>query len=104
MTMQTHVTFSITANAKRRIASLTNEYEAKIKKDAIAAIIWLDSDLNDGTAESQPVIGFYHDRREIEGDIRTVDGLQIVLPIPDHENVRFQDKSLDYEHDHFILH
>src|SRR6266853_7039848 len=103
MTMQTNVTFSITENAKRRIVSLTKEYEAKIKKDAIAAIIWLDSDLNDGTVESHPVIGFYHDTSEIEGDIRTVDGLQIVLAIPDHENVRFQGKSLDYENDRFIL-
>ena len=104
MTMQTHVTFSITQNGKRRIVSLTKEYEAKIKKDAIAAIVWLDPDLNNGTTmDSQPVIGFYHDRSEIEGDIRTVDGLQIVLAIPDHENIRFQDKSLDYENDRFIL-
>jgi hypothetical protein len=104
MTMQTHVTFSITENAKRRIVSLTKEYEAKIKEDAIAAIVWLDSDLNNGIImDSQPVIGFYHDRSEVEGDIRTVDGLQIVLAIPDHEDVRFQGKSLDYENDRFIL-
>jgi len=102
--MQTNVTFAITENAKRRIVSLTKEYEAKIKKDAIAAIVWLDSDLNNGTImDSQPAIGFYHDRSEVEADIATVDGLQIVLAIPDHENVRFQGKTLDYENDRFIL-
>jgi hypothetical protein len=103
MTMQTHVTFTITENAKRMIVSLTKEYEAKIKKDAIAAILWLDADLNDGMVESQPLIGFYHDRSEIEGDILTIDGLQIALAIPEHDNVRFHGKTLDYKNDRFIL-
>jgi hypothetical protein len=101
--MQTDVTFTITENAKRRIASVTKEYEAKIEKDVITAILWLDSNLNDGMVESQPVVGFYHDRSEIMGDILTIDGLEIVLAISDEDNFRFQGKTLDYQDNRFVL-
>src|ERR1700722_4208471 len=101
--MQTNITLAITDNAKQTIVSLTKEYEAKVEKEAIAALIWLDSDLNNGIVKSQPVIGFYHDRSEIEGDISIVDGLQIVLAIPEHDKVHFQGRTLDYENDRFLL-
>ena len=101
--MQPSVTFTITENAKRMIVSLTKEYEGKIEKGVIPAILWLDSGLNDEQPDSQPVIGFYHDRSEIEGDILIVEGLQVVLAISEHDNVRFQNKILDYENDRFVL-
>lgn len=103
MIVRANVKFNITENAKRRIVSLTKEYEAKIGKDAIAAILWLDADLNAGAVESQPAVGFYHDRSEIEQDIVTVDGLQIVLAIPEQEEVRFDGKTLDYGNQRFFL-
>jgi hypothetical protein len=102
--MQTNVVFGITESAKRRIILVTKQYEAKIQKKAIPAIIWLNSDWNPGlTLDSQPVIGFYHDRSEIEGEIRIVDGLEVVLAIPDVQNARFQGKLLDYEDGRFLL-
>jgi hypothetical protein len=101
--MSAHVSLTITDNAKRMIVSLTSEYEAKIQKEAIPAILWLDADLNGGIVESQPIIGFYHDRSEIGGDILIIDGLQIVLAIPEHDNDRFHGKTLDYRDDRFVL-
>jgi hypothetical protein len=101
--MRGHVELALTENAKRMIVSLTNEYEAKIQKEAVAAILWLDADLNGGIVESQPIIGFYHDRSEIDGDIVTIDGLQIVLAIPEQDNDRFHGKTLDYKDGRFLL-
>jgi hypothetical protein len=104
MTMQTNVIISITESARRRIILVTEQYEAKIQKKAIPAIIWLNSECNTGlTLDSQPVIGFYHDRSEIEREIRIIDGLEVVLAIPDNQNARFQGKLLDYENDRFLL-
>jgi hypothetical protein len=102
--MQTNVIFSITESARRRIVLVTKQYEEKIQKDAIPAISWLDSDWNPGlTLDSQPIIGFYHDRSEIEGEIRIIDGLEVVLAIPDNQDTRFHGKSLDYQNGRFLL-
>jgi hypothetical protein len=101
--MQANAPFAMTDDAKRRILFLTTQYEAKIGKDAIAAILWIDSDLNNGKVESQPAIGFYHDRSEIEKDIVVVDGLEIVLATSEYDKARFLGKTLDFEKDRFVV-
>jgi hypothetical protein len=47
----------MTGQARRRILFLKAQYEARIGKDLIVAIVWIDSALNNGLVESQPAIG-----------------------------------------------
>jgi hypothetical protein len=95
--------FAITDQAKRRILLLSTECEARIGKGVIAAILWIDSNLNNGMIESQPAIGFYDDRSAIEKDITIIDGLQIVIATSDEDKARFLGKTLDYENNRFLV-
>ena len=101
--MQTSALFVITDEAKRRIQFLTAQYEAKIGKNAIAAILWIDSDLNNGILESQPAIGFYDDRNAVRDDIITVGGLQIVLATSERDKDQFRGQTLDFENNRFFV-
>lgn len=101
--MQAPVPFAITDQARRRIDSLTREFEAKINKKAVVAVLWLDSALNRGLLQSQPAIGFYDDRREIEADISIIDGLEIVLAVSEDDKVHFMGKTLDYDDSRFVI-
>jgi hypothetical protein len=93
----------ITDQARRRILFLKAQYEARIGKDMIVAIVWIDSALNNGLVESQPAIGFYDDRSVIEKDITIIDGLEIVLATSEEDRVRFQGKTLDHQNARFLV-
>ena len=101
--MPADIPFAITDQAKQKILLLSAQYEAKIGKDVIAAILWIDSGLNNGRIDSQPAIGFYDDRSAIEKDITIIDGLQIVLATSDQDKARFLGKTLDYGNNRFFV-
>jgi hypothetical protein len=103
MAMKAGEIFAVSDAAKRRILSLSRQLEVKIGKSVVPAILWLDSDLNDGAVESQPAIGFYDDRTEIEKHITEIDGIEIVLAISKDDEERFRGKTLDYVNDRFVL-
>ena len=94
--MRSDVRFGISSVARQHIEALVKACDAQCGPGAIPAIAWIDSALNNGILDSQPAIGFYYDRSEIEADIKIVDGLEIVLAIPDDANFRFEGKMLDY--------
>lgn len=104
--MATDFRLSISEKAKKQIAVLTDGCKAKYNLDeAIPAIVWLDSELNKGVVlESEPAIGFYNDRADIApADLLILDGIEIALGVADEDIFRFQDKTLDYENDCFVL-
>jgi hypothetical protein len=104
--MQNFADFIISDEAKQRIVFLTTEHQRKIGGmggNVIPAILWIDSELNDGTVASQPALGFYHERRDVEGDTIFLDGLEIVLAVSDEDRMRFRGKILDYENNRFTL-
>jgi hypothetical protein len=101
--MQTPVPFAITEQARGRIEALAKQQEAKIDKKVIVAILWLDSTLNKGLLQSQPAIGFYDDRSEIEADISIIDGLEVVFAVAEDDKAHFLGKTLDYDDRCFVI-
>ncbi|MBA2398623.1 MAG: hypothetical protein H0V72_07975 [Bradyrhizobium sp.] len=101
--MQTPALFAITEQAKRRIESVKKEHEAKINTKVIVAIMWLDCALNNERLQSQPAIGFYDDRTEIESDISIIDGMEMVLAVSENDKVHFIGKTLDYDDSRFFI-
>jgi hypothetical protein len=96
--------FSIAERAKEKISQLTNEFRARSGKDGgVVAICWIDSKLNNGRIESQPTVGFYDKRSEVEDDISVVDGLEFVFAVSEEDKVHFSGKTLDYENNRFLV-
>jgi hypothetical protein len=96
---------SFTSAAMDNIHRLLDKFRTRFGKEAIPALMWVDSDLNVETmVDSQPAIGFYDNRADIKAeDIFIVDGLEIALTVADKDLARFVGKTLDYETDRFVL-
>lgn len=95
---------SISDEAKRRITLMLHEFRAHFNKDAIPAIMWIDSPLNNGAIESQPAIGLYDNKDDIAaGDLLFVDEMEIAIAFSEHDIIHFQEKTLDYERGRFFL-
>lgn len=95
---------SISDEAKKKIEMMVDECGKKYNRKMIPAITWADSGLNNGLIDSQPAIGFYDDRNDIApADLLLLDGIEIALGVADEDIFRFQDKTLDYEIDRFVL-
>lgn len=95
---------SISEEAKRRITLMLHEFRVHFNKEAIPAIMWIDSSLNNGAIESQPAIGLYDNKDDIApGDLLLVDKIEIALAVSAHDLIHFQEKTLDYEGGRFIL-
>jgi hypothetical protein len=102
--MPTDDSFAITDAAKDAIKSLLREHKERSGKEAVPAIVWLDSNLNRHVEfESQPAIGMYDDRSKIENDIVTINGLDLVLAVADADKARFIGKTLDYQTNRFVV-
>jgi hypothetical protein len=96
--------FFISDTAKRRIATMLSDFKLKFEKEAIPAIMWIDSGLNNGTIDSQPAIGLYNNRDEIApSDLLVMDGIEIAIAVAVADIGRFQKKTLDYENRRFFL-
>ncbi|WP_370677820.1 hypothetical protein [Pleomorphomonas sp. PLEO] len=95
---------SISDEAKNKIDNLIAEHKIRYNKEGIPALVWIDSEFNNGMVESQPAIGFYLNRDDIvPADFLILGGIEIALTVPDEYISRFQDKTLDYENDRFVL-
>lgn len=102
--MSKDIRLSISEKAKKKIEILLSEHKIRYNKEGIPAIMWIDSEFNNGTIDSQPAVGFYDDRDEIApADLLILDGIEIALAVADEDIFRFQDKTLDYENDRFLL-
>jgi hypothetical protein len=102
--MPKDIQFSISNPAKGRIAMLLSEFKLKFNKEAIPAIMWIDSALNNGSIDSQPVVGLYDNRDDIAPcDLLVLDGVEIAIAVSEQDIVRFKEKTLDYENGRFVL-
>jgi len=102
--MPTDDLFTITDAAKEAIRSLLRDYRDRFGREAVPAIMWVDSSLNQHLKfESHPAIGFYDERSEIESDIVTINRLELVLAVADSDKTRFIGKTLDYQNDRFVV-
>jgi hypothetical protein len=95
--------FSITKEATDKIRNLLKEHEGRHGITAVPAIVWVDSNLNNQIKESQPAIGFYSNRSEIDGQTTVVNGLELVIAVADQDRIHFRGKVLDYEGGRFVL-
>jgi hypothetical protein len=101
--MSTSLRLVITETAKHEIRLLTDNYSKRIDRAATPALMWIDAHVNEGLKISQPAIGFYNDRAEIEHDIEIIDGIEIVIAVPEEDRSIFDHKVLDYVGGCFIL-
>ena len=95
--------FSISAEAKGRIVLLLDQYRERFGREAIPAVMWIDSVMNNGIIDSQPTIGFYGNIEDIKDEILTIDGLQLVLAVSDGDRDRFLGKTLNYTGEGFEI-
>lgn len=93
----------IADRAKVRIEELLAQVKREDGRDAIPAIVWVDSDLNSGIVASQAAIGFYFDREEIEADLVTVSGMEVVVCLTTEDAERFSGKILDFDGERFFF-
>lgn len=100
--MASDIEFSIAESAKTKIRLLVADFQARRGKDAVPAIMWIDSKLNKDVVDSRPAIGLY-DREDVADDIVIVDGLEVVLALAEHDGCHFHGKTLDYDSGRFIL-
>jgi hypothetical protein len=85
---------SITERAKARIEAVLAAYPARDRKRAVPIICW---------AGEPAMGGFYEERAEIEDQIVTISGLDIVLALLDDDAPQFQGKVLDFNGTAFVL-
>ena len=82
--MATNLHLSISTAAKKKIELLVDEFKGRFGNREITvvpAILWVDSRLNNERFQSQPAIGFYDNRGEIENDILVIDGFEVVREV-----------------------
>jgi hypothetical protein len=85
---------SITERAKARIEAVLAAYPTRDRRRAVPIICWT----------GEPAIGgFYEERGEIEDQIVTISGLDVVLALLDDDAPRFHGKVLDFDGERFVL-
>lgn len=95
----------ISLAARREINTGLERWRPKAGGGLIPAIMWVDSELNNGNIESGVIVGAYTaaQRSELLGEIRNDRGYEFVLAVPDHELIRFLGKTLDFAGGKFVL-
>jgi hypothetical protein len=102
--MPTRFISGITGASKERIYELLDQFRVKFGKEAIPAIMWISSDMNNGIIDSQPAIGFYDDVNDIkQDDLLVIDGLRIAVAVSEEDEARFLSKTLDYRDGRFLI-
>jgi hypothetical protein len=59
--------------------------------------------MNDGAVDFQPTIGFYDNVDEIKDDILTINGLRVVIAVPDKDRLQFQGKTSHWAGKQFLV-
>ncbi len=95
----------ISIAARHEIDAGLERLRPKAGGGLIPAIMWVDSELNNGNIETGVIVGAYTaaQRGELVGKIRDDHGYEFVLAVPDHELMRFLGKTLDFTGGKFVL-
>jgi hypothetical protein len=93
----------ISPEAKMRIREVADDKSAQLGSECVPCLCWISSSLNRGRIPSQPIIGLYADRAEVEKDIEILDGIEIVVALPDDALHHFEGMTLDYRGGQWFL-
>jgi hypothetical protein len=94
---------SISDAAMKRIRFMLEGIRKRFGNEAIPAIMWVDARMNDGAVGLQPTIGFYDNVDEIKDDIVTINGLRVVIAVPDKDRLQFHGKTLHWDGNQFLV-
>ncbi|OCX25559.1 hypothetical protein QV13_00135 [Mesorhizobium hungaricum] len=95
----------ISAAARAQIALGLDRIKARTGVECIPAVMWVDSELNNGIVPSGVLMGAFTEaqRNEIAHILRSDNGYEYVLSVAEEDFVRFVGKTLDYRDDNYVL-
>lgn len=88
--------FTLTPAARDFIFAGLDEYRELKGREAIPALVWIDSDLNAGRFPSHVGIGLFDVRAEIEDALYDAGGLEIGVAMAEHDFSRIIGQTIDY--------
>lgn len=93
----------ISLEAKMRIREIVDDKSDLLGRECVPCLCWISSSLNRGRIPSQPIVGLYDSRPEVESDIEIIDGIEIVVALPDHYVHHFDGMTLDFRGGQWFL-